>query len=140
MKTSTFRRFAVSFFIVLLSFVLYMFIIFASIIYLLNNGNPYTNYFFNKKMPSYLEGKGYIDEDILHQHIAESGLENKDYYYDTYRVIFKDEPDMSYFYAIKKRGKSVAQYCEKETLENNIYTIRITGKTKHSEENCISDD
>ena len=89
-------------------------------------------------MPPYLEQKGYSDEDILQQDIVGGFNHNGDYYYETYRVIFKDDPDLSYYYGIKKRGKSVDQYCEKETLENNIYTIGITEKTKHSEEKCIN--
>ena len=89
-------------------------------------------------MPPYLEQKGYSDEDILQQDIVGGFNHSEDYYYETYRVIFKDDPDLSYYYGIKKRGKSVDQYCEKETLENNIYTIGITEKTKHSEEKCIN--
>ncbi|WP_050615114.1 DUF3139 domain-containing protein [Bacillus testis] len=139
MKTLTVRRLIVSFFIVFLVIVLSIFLFIASVIYVLNNGNPYTNFLFNKHLPPYLEEKGYSDEDISHQHIV-AGMDRKDYYYDNYRVIFKDEPNVSYYYGIKKKGKSIAQFCEKEMKVNNIYTTIITEKTKHSEEDCISKD
>lgn len=62
-----------------------------------------------------------------------------DYYYETYRVIFKDEPNMIYNYGIKKKGKSVTQFCEKEA-EGDVkgFETEITGQTKHSEEKCVS--
>ncbi|WP_232217780.1 DUF3139 domain-containing protein [Virgibacillus sp. SK37] len=34
------------------------------IIYLLNNGNPYTKYIANKNVPQYLHEMGYLETDI----------------------------------------------------------------------------
>lgn len=135
MKTLTFRRLAI---LIVLSILIFI----AGVLYILNNGNPYTNYFFNEKMPSYLEEKGYSDEDIQSQYIntVSTGFHNKDYYSGLYRVVFKDELNTSYYYAIKKKGKSVAQLCEKEMYKNNLYAIETTEKTKHSENNCIRED
>ncbi|WP_042348542.1 DUF3139 domain-containing protein [Bacillus massiliigorillae] len=137
MKPKTDRRLAVFFLIMFLLITLSIFLFPVGVIYLLNNGNPYTNHLFNKDLPPYLEQQGYNDEDILKQNIVE-GEGKKDYYYADYRVIFKDEPNVSYYYGIKKRGKSVTQFCEKDTQVGGIYTTRITEHTKHSEEKCVS--
>ena len=105
------------------------------IFYIMNNGNPYTQYILNEKLPPYLEQREYSDEDILEQHTIEPKLIiNKDYYQAHYMVIFKDEPDVEYFYGVKKSEKSINQFCEKNIIEEGYTTI----KAKHSEEKCVS--
>lgn len=107
-------------------------------IYLLNNGNPYTHYVLNKKLPAYLEQRGYSDEEILQQHTVEPKLIiNKDYYHAHYMVIFKDEPDVTYYYGMKKREQSIDQFCEKDVLVEGVTTTN-TEQTKYSEETCVS--
>ncbi|GIN87471.1 hypothetical protein J6TS2_38570 [Heyndrickxia sporothermodurans] len=107
-------------------------------LYLLNNGNPYNRYIVNKYIPSYIEKKGYSKEDIKEQDYVEpKHLINKDYFHGHYMVIFKDEPQITYYYGVSKKGRHVKQFCEKdESLANS--TIDINEKmTKHSEMNCV---
>ena len=119
-------------------FVASIFLVPLGIFYLLNYGNPYTQFILNKKLPPYLEQRGYSDEDILEPHtVAPKLIINKDYYHAHYMVIFKDEPDVTYYYGIKKREKSVEQFCEKNVLMEGVTTTN-TGQTKHSEEKCVS--
>ena len=107
-------------------------------IYVLNNGNPYTKYWVNKKMPTYLEEQGYKDSDIEVSHFVEpKHIINKDFYHGHYMVIFKDEPNMTYYYGITKKGKRVKQFCEKDNLLPNGVTDIFEGETKHSEEKCV---
>ncbi|MGM9923354.1 MAG: DUF3139 domain-containing protein [Bacillus sp. (in: firmicutes)] len=137
MKT-IFRRLKVPLLIIFLLLVVSIFLFPVGVIYILNNGNPYTNYLINKSLPPYLEQKGYSDENILEQHtVGPKDTINKSYYHDRYMVIFKDEPNVSYYYGIKKRGKLIKQFCEKDVLVKGYTTIN-TEQTKHSEEKCVS--
>jgi len=106
--------------------------------YVLSNGNPYTNYIADKKVPKYLEEKGYTVNDIEESHYVEpKHTINKDFYHGHYMVIFKDEPDVTYYYGITKKGKQVKQFCEKDKLFADGVTESIESETKHSEDNCI---
>ncbi|MDQ0229215.1 DUF3139 domain-containing protein [Metabacillus malikii] len=108
-------------------------------IYLLNNGNPYTKYVANKNVPVYLEEQGYTESDIVESHYVEPKYTtNKDFYHGHYLVVFKDEPDVTYYYGITKKGKQVKQFCEKDKLLPDGVTDIFEDVTMHSEENCIS--
>ncbi|MGE7947633.1 DUF3139 domain-containing protein [Lysinibacillus sp. NPDC093688] len=97
-------------------------------IYVLNNGNPYTKYIANKYVPEYLEEKGYTDEKIEKSHYVEPKyLINKDFYHGHYMVIFKDEPNTTYYYGITKKGKQVQQFCEKDILSPDGVTDIFEG-------------
>jgi len=106
-------------------------------IYLLNNGNPYTKYLANKNVPVYLEEQGYTESDIDESHYVEPkhGI-NNDFYHGHYMVIFKDEPDVTYYYGITKKEKQVKQFCEKDKLSTDGVTESIEDETQHSEKNC----
>ncbi|MEW9676082.1 DUF3139 domain-containing protein [Lentibacillus sp. L22] len=106
-------------------------------IYLLNNGNPYTKYLANKNVPVYLEEQGYTENDIEESHYVEPkhGI-NSDFYHGHYMVIFKDEPEVTYYYGITKKGKQVKQFCEKDILSSDGITDTIEENTKHSEKDC----
>ena len=109
------------------------------VIYLLNNGNPYTKYLANKNVPVYLEEQGYKEIDIAESHYVEpKKFIDKDFYHGHYRVVFKDEPDVTYYYGITKKGKQVKQFCEKDKLLPNGVTEIFEGETKHSEERCVN--
>lgn len=137
MKTKTNRKSKVIY-ILFISFVVIALLSPLLFILLLNYGNPYTQFILNKKLPPYLEQRGYSDEDILEEHTIEPKyIINRDYDHAHYEVTFEDEPNVSYFYGIKKRGKSIEQFCEKEVLVEGITTTN-TGQTKHSEEKCVS--
>ncbi|MBD1222019.1 DUF3139 domain-containing protein [Virgibacillus halodenitrificans] len=107
------------------------------IIYLLNNGNPYTKYIANKNVPQYLHEMGYLETDIEDSHYVEpkNGI-NNEFYRGHYMVIFKDESDVTYYYGITKKGKNVKQFCEKHKISSDGVTESIEGKTKYSEEKC----
>lgn len=108
-------------------------------IYLLNNGNPYTKYLANKNVPVYLEEQGYTESDIEESHFVKpKHVINKDFYHGHYMVVFKDEPDVAYYYGITKKGKRVKQFCEKDKLLPDSVTDVFEGETMHSEEKCIS--
>jgi len=106
-------------------------------IYLLNNGNPYTKYLANKNVPVYLEKQGYTESDIVESHYVEPKHgTNSDFYHGHYMVIFKDEPEITYYYGITKKGKKVKQFCEKDVLSSDGITDTTTENTKHSEKDC----
>ena len=109
------------------------------LLYVLNNGNPYTKYLANKNVPVYLEEKGYTENDMERSGYTEpKHLINKDYYQGHYMVVFKDEPDTTYYYGIEKKGKQIKQFCEKDRLSAEGVTDIAEGETKHSEESCIN--
>ncbi|MER2262142.1 MAG: DUF3139 domain-containing protein [Psychrobacillus sp.] len=105
--------------------------------YVLNNGNPYTNYLADKIVPVYLEEKGYTENDIEESHYVETKhIINNDFYQGHYMVIFRDEPDMMYYYGITKKGKQVKQFCEKDKTDG-VTNIVVT-ETKYSEKKCVN--
>ena len=123
---------------ILVLFVLVVVVAPLSLLYVLNNGNPYTNYIADKRVPKYLEKIGYTKQDIEESHYVEpKNMINKDFYHGHYMVIFKDEPDVTYYYGIAKKGKQVKQFCEKDRLTSDGVTDTIESVTKHSEEHCI---
>lgn len=107
-------------------------------LYVLNNGNPYERYWVEGKVPEHLEAQGIKIEDIEYQSaVAPKHLINNNFYHMHYVVVFKDEPKLEYLYGVKKWGKDVVQFCEKEQVEDgNHYIGTTTKKTKHSEETC----
>ena len=106
-------------------------------IYLLNNGNPYEKYLANKNVPVYLEKQGHTESDIEESHYVEPkhGI-NNDFYHGHYMVIFKDEPDVTYYYGFTKKEKQVRQFCEKDILSSDGITDTTEENTKHSEKDC----
>ncbi|MEG8980309.1 DUF3139 domain-containing protein [Priestia megaterium] len=111
----------------------------VSFFYVLNNGNPYTKYINNNHVPTYLNEKGYTKNDIKEMSYVEPKyLINKDFYHGHYMVIFKDEPNMTYYYGVTKKSKEVKQFCEKDVLLKDGVTDLTEDKTKHSEKKCAS--
>ena len=109
------------------------------VIYLLNKGNPYTKYMANKNVPVYLEEQGYKESDIEELHFVEpKHVINKDFYHGHYMVVFRDEPDVMYYYGLTKKDKQVKQFCEKDKLLPNGVIDIFEGETKHSEEKCVN--
>lgn len=105
-------------------------------IFVLNNGNPYTKYIVEKHVPNHLEQQGYTEKDLHEQIYVEPKEKGQDgFYQGQYKVVFKDEPNITYYYGVEKEGKQVKQFCEKETVQNDA-TKYITTTTKHSEDNC----
>lgn len=109
-----------------------------SILYLLNNGNPYDKYMVNKYIPAYLEEQGYSSKDIQEAHYVEPKHSiNKDYLHGHYRVVFKDEPRLDYYYGLSKKGHHVKQFCEKDGHHPNNAVYINEEITKHSEKDCV---
>ncbi|WP_078552854.1 DUF3139 domain-containing protein [Bacillus alkalicellulosilyticus] len=105
------------------------------LLYVLNNGNPYTKYLAEKYVPTHLEEVGYSKEDIKQTHYIEpKHLINKDFYHGHYKVIFQDEPTVVYYYGVTKKGKEVIQFCEREPTLGIVE--QITEQTKHSVLDC----
>lgn len=103
----------------------------------LNYGNPYEQYLLEKHVPTYLEQMGYEQKDIAKQHTSEpKGSSNQDYLHTQYAVIFKNEAGVTYYYGLKKKGKTVVQFCER----NSYMPIDNEQLTKHSEDTCVSYD
>lgn len=108
------------------------------LIYLLNNGNPYEKFLVNKYIPTHLEKMGYKEKDIKKQNYVEpKHLINKDFYHGHYMVVFNDEPSITYYYGISKKGKNVKQFCEKDVLINGVIH-GLSEITKHSETACVN--
>jgi hypothetical protein len=63
---------------------------------------------------------------------------NRDFYHGHYMVIFKDEPNIRYYYGLTKKGKQVKQFCEKDQVLEDGGIELIKKKTKYSEKNCIN--
>ncbi|WP_042221832.1 DUF3139 domain-containing protein [Oceanobacillus manasiensis] len=109
------------------------------LIYVLNNGNPYTNHLADKKVPEYLQGMGYTEDDIEDSHYVEpKHVINNEFYHGHYMVIFKAEPDVTYYYGITKNGKRVKQFCEKDKLSSDGVTEIIENETMYSEKTCAN--
>lgn len=105
-------------------------------IFVLNNGDPYTKYIVEKHVPNHLEQQGYTEKEIReHGYVEPKESGNDDFYQGQYKVVFKDEPNITYYYGVAKKGKEVKQFCEKEILQNDV-TEYITTTTKHSENTC----
>ncbi|MFJ6414201.1 DUF3139 domain-containing protein [Terribacillus saccharophilus] len=120
---------------VLLLFVSFPFVV----IYLLNNGNPYTRYWTEKQVPAHLESQGYTKGDLLEDHwVLPNYRINNDIYTDGYMVRFKDEPTVTYTYGVKRHGKNVVQYCEIEATDIQDSFLISSGPTEHSESTCIN--
>ncbi|QDZ88374.1 DUF3139 domain-containing protein (plasmid) [Priestia aryabhattai] len=118
---------------------IFIFMVPVSFLYLLSHGNPYTKYINNNHVPTHLNQKGYIKNDIKEMgYVEPKYLINKDFYHGHYMVIFKDEPNMTYYYGVTKRGKEVRQFCEKDVLLKDGVTDLTEDKTKHSEKKCVS--
>ncbi|WP_102028940.1 DUF3139 domain-containing protein [Salirhabdus sp. Marseille-P4669] len=108
-------------------------------IYSLNNGNPLHKYITNKYIPPYLEEKGYTDTDFQEiGYVQPKHTINNDFYHGHYMVVFKDEPDTTYYYGVTKKGKEVHQFCEKDRETSDGVNYSIETGSKHSEETCIN--
>ncbi|RSD26889.1 DUF3139 domain-containing protein [Mesobacillus subterraneus] len=107
----------------------------AGFFYVLNFGNPIIRALADHKIPEYLHGKGYEADEIQEMNYVEpKHLINSDVFHGHYKVIFKDEPDLVYYYGIVKKDRSVKQFCEKEMpVEKSL----LSSYTKHSEKSCI---
>jgi len=93
----------------------------------------------DKNTPEYLQEMGYTENDIEDAHYVEpKHTINREFYHGHYMVIFKDEPDVTYYYGITKKGKRIQQFCEKDKLSSDGVTETIEDETKHSEENCAN--
>lgn len=108
-------------------------------LYVLNNGNPYTKYLADKNVPIYLEKQGYTENDLEESHYTEPKYTiDNEFYQGHYMTIFKDEPNVTYYYGITKEGKQIKQFCEKDKESSDGVTETIEDNTKHSEENCAN--
>lgn len=106
-----------------------------AVIYLMNNGNPYERYLLDKYIPPHLEKMGYTDQEILDAHYAEEkDSNNAEYYHGNYMVKFKEEPNVTYYYGLSKKGKHVVQFCERD----DETTHTINGPSIHSESLCVN--
>lgn len=109
-----------------------------ALLYLLNNGNPYENYWVDREVPEHFEQMGFEEEGFVYSiRVIPKHHVNNEYYQPQFIVLFKDEPTIEYRYGVKKWGKDVVQFCEKGVLEEpNVYLDETTEKTLHSEDEC----
>lgn len=126
--------------IALISMALLIVIIIPLILFnVLTNGNPYTKYIVDKKVPLYLESQGYSDSHIEESYYIEpKHMIDSKFYQGHYMVIFKDEPQVTYYYGVTKEGKQVKQFCEKDKESSAGVTDITEENTKHSEEQCAN--
>ena len=110
-------------------------------IFIISDGHPYDMYVINKAAAAHLQNNGYSEDDLLEAHyVHKSNLDNANYCEGQYMVVFKDEPDIAYYYSVSKENHNVVQVAEKDcTLEDGSCKI-ITDATKHTEEHCIRSD
>lgn len=123
---------------VFIPFLVLMVLIPMGYIYLLNNDNPYEKYIVEKYVPEHLEKMGVKASDMERElYVQPKHLINNDFYQGHYYVTFKDDPKHVYYYGVKKKGKDVVQFCEKETVISEYeYGDMTTKKTTHSEPSC----
>ncbi|HSU80561.1 MAG TPA: DUF3139 domain-containing protein [Candidatus Angelobacter sp.] len=108
-------------------------------LYVLNNGNPFSKFLANKYVPNHLQELGYSTADFKEAHYVEPlQVINTDFYHGHYMVIFKDEPDTTYYYGVTKWGNQVKQFCEKNKLLTDGVTDMVKTTTKHSEKQCVN--
>lgn len=103
-----------------------------------NYGNPYDRYIVEKKVETHLTKSGYqsADLNIFSDYDKEEVLPGN-YHSWKYSVVFKEEPDRLYHFAVEKDGKKVVQFCETTTMEKNGEFGTLTlDKGEHSEANC----
>ncbi|MBT2690210.1 DUF3139 domain-containing protein [Bacillus sp. ISL-47] len=101
---------------------------------ILNHGNPLMNKWITHDVKNHLTEMAYEKSDIQkEQYVIPKMVINHDFYQTHYGVIFKDEPQLTYYYGKKKWFGEVVQFCEKD----NASTYDLTAKTtEHSEESC----
>lgn len=105
-------------------------------LYVLNNGNPIMNKWISHEVKKHLDGTDYDESDFQeHSYNIPKMDINHDFYHTHYYVIFKDEPNIIYYYGKKKWFGDVVQFCEKEDASTYEF---VTGHTEHSEEACVS--
>ncbi len=75
---------------------------------------------------------GYQEKDYKENHVIEpKTVINKDYFLTQYMVVFKDDPDVTYYYGKNKKTGKIVQFCEKDEL-----SVTNDGKTKYNEPHC----
>ncbi|WP_282141508.1 DUF3139 domain-containing protein [Cytobacillus oceanisediminis] len=105
-------------------------------LYVLNNGNPIMNKWITHEVKKHLDGTDYDESDFQEHSYSIPKMDiNHDFYHTHYYVIFKDEPNINYYYGKKKWFGDVVQFCEKEDASTYEF---VTGNTEHSEEVCVS--
>ncbi|MDU0071200.1 MULTISPECIES: DUF3139 domain-containing protein [Bacillus] len=69
-----------------------------AIFYVLDHGNPIMNAWVRSDAEKHLSEIGYQEKDYKENHVIElKTVINKDYFLTQYMVVFKDEPDMTYY-------------------------------------------
>lgn len=103
-------------------------------VFAVSGGHPYSMYTISKEVSDHIEELGYTDDDLLESHyVNDTTLINDDYYEGCYQVIFKDEPEITYYYGVTKKNHKVCQFSEKdEQLQDGSY-ITNYGQCHHSE-------
>lgn len=112
------------------------------LLYLMNNGNPIDRFIANRYIPGYLEKQGISANQLIDSHYVEPKHSiNKDFYHGHYMVKFKNEPDMTYYYGVLKKGKEVKQFCERNWSYSTMKPIDYyekKNKSKHLEKDCVN--
>lgn len=110
-----------------------------SFVYVLNNGNPLTHYIADKKVPLHLEENGYTTNDLKEStYIEPKHTINRKFFHGHYKVVFEDEPTVTYYYGVTKLGNAVQQFCEKDQRSFAGVTDTVTDDLRHSEKECAS--
>lgn len=109
--------------------------------YVLNYGNPILKYMPNKYVPEYLQKRGYSKDELAQAISIDPNTSiNRDYHQGQYMVRFTDDPHMTYYYGVSKKGKKVVQFCERDWSGpyNGIEYYDGNNKSKHSETTCVN--
>lgn len=109
------------------------------IVGLIGEGNVLERYKVKNTVNDYLMEKGYKESDIKEKEVVmlhKGNMREKEFYKSVYKVQFRDEPGVMYYYGVRKEDKEVVQFCEK-LQKKDRGTMLDKGKTKHSEEHCV---
>ena len=104
--------------------------------HLFKNGNPLKGYVVKRETIQHLKEEGYSVKDLqVIQPILTNwklnGTSNT-----KMKVIFKDEPAVTYYYLKLKKEKEIVQLCAAEELKDNRKRD-IPKNPKHLENNCF---
>ena len=121
-----------------LIFIIFVIVLVLSVpfatLYIMSEGHIYSMYIVRKEASEHLKNIGYTNEDIIEaRYVVSDSMSNNEYYAGCYSVIFKNEPEITYYYGVAKENKQVCQFAEKDEKLNDGSYISNFGKCLHSE-------
>ncbi|WP_242224888.1 DUF3139 domain-containing protein [Bacillus cereus group sp. BfR-BA-01380] len=111
--------------------------IIAVLFYVAFNGSPISKYVMERETRLYLEKKGYKKDEILSIESIYNMKRNTDRIEGTIaKVVFKDEPTVTYIYVKHRKDNLILQHCEYYNHDTRTWEVEFNSKRKHMERTC----